>query len=328
MASIKDVAKAAGVSTATVSRVLANKDFIRPSTRERVMRAVTELHYHPNLVARSLRARRTARIGLVFSDIRNPFFAALSRAVEESAYAQGYSVLICNTDEDPVRETTFLELLQAENIAGLIFSPTQHYCLHPERPPLTLPAVVIDRAIPGTELDMVVLDNASAACELAEHLIANGYRSLAGLFGESSVTGLERRAGFQQALEAHGLEAHSIHLVPPRVEAGHAAAREILSRAPLPDAILTSNSLLTAGVFQALREAGLKMPGDVALAGFDAPEWGEFVDPPITALAQPVEEIGCTATEMLLQRIAEPERPARRVMLRGRLQMRGSSAPR
>ncbi len=328
MPSIKDVAKAAGVSTATVSRVLANKDFIRPSTRERVMQAVAALNYRPNLVARSLRARRAARIGLVFSDIRNPFFAALSRAVEEAAYAEGYSVLICNTDEDPVREATFLELLQAENVAGLIFSPTQHYCTHPERHPLRLPAVVIDRAIPGTEMDMVVLDNIPAAFELAEHLISNGYHSLAGLFGGASVTGHERSLGFRQALEAHGLEPHSIHFVPHRMAAGHAAACEILSQAPLPEAILTSNSLLTAGVFQALREAGLKMPGDVALAGFDATEWGEFVDPPITALAQPVEEIGCTATEMLLQRIADPQTPVRRVMLKGRLQVRGSSAPR
>lgn len=326
-ASIKDVAKAAGVSTATVSRVLANKDFIRPSTRERVLQAVADLHYRPNTAARSLRAQRSARIGLIFSDIRNPFFAALTRAVEEAAYPQGYTVLICNTDEDPSREATFLEMLQAENVAGVIFSPTRQYCLHPDRAPLRLPVVVIDRAIRGLELDMVVLDNLSAARELTAHLLGNGYRRLAGLFGESSITGRERSKGFQQELEAHGLQPHSVHYLPPRTAPAHAAAAELLSGSPLPDAILTSNSLLTAGVLQALREKGLKIPADMALAGFDATEWGEFVDPPITVIAQPVEEIGGAAVRMLFERIAEPGRPARRVMLKGKLEARGSSAP-
>ena len=328
MASIKDVAKAAGVSTATVSRVLANKDFIRPATRDRVMKAVADLHYRPNMAARSLRVKRSARIGLVFSDIRNPFFASLSRAVEEAAYERGFSVLICNTDEDPGREATFLELLHAEKVAGLIFSPTQHYCTHPQSVPLELPVVVIDRAIPGMDLDTVLLDNVPAARELTEHLLANGYRRLAGLFGEPSVTGQERCEGFQATLKAHGLEPHSIRFVPPRMAAGHTAAASILAQPSLPDAILTSNSLLTAGVFQALRERGLKMPSGMALAGFDATEWAEFVDPPITVLAQPVEEIGATAAGMLFQRLADPERPARQVMLKGKLQVRGSSAPR
>ena len=328
MASIKDVAKAAGVSTATVSRVLAHKDFIRPATRERVMRAVAELHYLPNPAARSLRARRSARIGLVFSDIRNPFFAALSRAVEEAAYARGYSVLICNTDEDPAREASFIEMLHAEKAAGLIFSPTRQYCTHPSRIALELPVVVIDRAIRGPELDMVVLDNISAARELTEHLIANGYRRLAGLFGETSVTGRERSEGFRLALKAHNLKPHSVHFAAPHIDSGHAAAAAILDTPNLPDAILTSNSLLTAGVFRALRERGLKIPGDIALTGFDVTEWGEFVDPAITVIAQPVEEIGGTAAEMLFERIADPLCPPRRVMLNGRLQVRGSSAPR
>jgi LacI family fructose operon transcriptional repressor len=188
--------------------------------------------------------------------------------------------------------------------------------------------VVIDRSVRGRALDMVVLDNVSAAVELTGHLVANGYHRLAGLFGEASITGEERCRGFQQALNAHGLKPHSIHFVAPRMAAGYAAASAIFEEGAVPDAILTSNSLLTAGVFQALRERGLKIPGDIALAGFDATEWGEFVDPPITVIAQPVEEIGCTATEMLFERIAHPERPAQHVLLRGRLQARGSSAPR
>ena len=224
---MKDVARAAQVSTATVSRVLANKDTIRPATRERVMRAVAELHYRPNLVARSLRAQKSARIGLIFSDIRNPFFAALSRAVEETAYAKGYSVLICNTNEDPDREATYLQLLHDENVAGIIFSPTQRCCTDPGRAQLDLPVVVIDRAIQGRALDMVVIDNRSAARQLTEHLVGNGYQRLAGLFGDASITGRERCDGFREALAAHGLEPHSIRFVAARIEAGYAAASEL-----------------------------------------------------------------------------------------------------
>src|SRR6266571_8906518 len=125
MASIKDVAKAAGVSTATVSRVLSNGEHVRPEVRKRVMAAVEQLAYRPNLLARSLRSQQTTTIGLIVSDIRNPFFTAISRAVEDTAYEHGYSVLLCNTDEDPEKEELYLKLMQDENVAGIIFSPTR-----------------------------------------------------------------------------------------------------------------------------------------------------------------------------------------------------------
>ncbi len=248
--------------------------------------------------------------------------------MEEAAYAKGYSVLICNTNEDPDREATYLQLLHDENVAGIIFSPTQRCCTDPGRAQLDLPVVVIDRAIQGRALDMVVIDNVSAARQLTEHLIGNGYRRLAGLFGDASITGRERSEGFRETLTAHGLDPHSMIFTAARIEAGHEAALALFSQPELPDAILTSNSLLTAGVFQAIREHGFKVPDQMALAGFDVTEWGEFLDPPITVIAQPIEEIGCTATELLFQRIAEPEHPAQSVTLQGRLLVRGSSAPR
>src|SRR5512143_357534 len=165
MASIKDVARAAGVSTATVSRVLANKAFIRPETRERVLRAVAELKYRPNLLARSLRSQRSARIGLVFADIRNPFFAALSRAVEDAAYEKGCSVLICNTDEDPQKEALYLDLLHDENVTGIIFSPTRQFCARSSSFHTDIPMVAIDRYVRNRRIDTVLLDNIAAASE-------------------------------------------------------------------------------------------------------------------------------------------------------------------
>jgi LacI family fructose operon transcriptional repressor len=149
MTSIKDVAKVAGVSTATVSRVLANNAPIKAETRKRVLEAVAQLKYRPNLIARSLRAQKSAKIGLVVSDIRNPFFTAVGRAVEDAAYEQGYSVLMCNTDENPEKEELYLKLLHDENVAGVIFSPTQQFSDSFNPHDTTMPFVAIDRAVNG-----------------------------------------------------------------------------------------------------------------------------------------------------------------------------------
>jgi len=325
MTSIKDVAKSAGVSTATVSRVLANNAPIRPETRERVMQAIAALDYRPNLIARSLRAQKSAKIGLVVSDIRNPFFTAIGRAVEDTAYEQGYSVLMCNTDENPDKEKLYLNILHDENVAGVIFSPTQQFSTAAERFHSKIPFVIIDRNINTGESDMVLLDNVSAAYELASHLIENGYHKIAGLFGNASTTGKERQRGFQDALNKRGLSPTAVHFIEPRIKHGYEKAKELLAQVERPDAIFTSNSLLTAGAFQAIRDCNLNVPDEVALVGFDETTWGALVDPPITVIAQPTEEIGRTATELLFQRIAEPDRVPKTVILKGKMLVRGSS---
>ena len=175
---------------------------------------------------------------------------------------------------------------------------------------------------------MVLLDNVSAAYDLASHLLENGYRNIAGLFGNASTTGKDRQLGFQNALEKHGLKPAAVHFIEPRIKHGHDMTVELLTQADRPDAIFTSNSLLTAGAFQAIRDCNLTVPDEVALVGFDETTWGALVDPPITLIAQPTEEIGRTATELLFQRIAEPERAPKTVILKGKMLVRGSSAPR
>jgi LacI family transcriptional regulator, fructose operon transcriptional repressor len=326
MASIKDVAKAAGVSTATVSRVLANNAPIKPETRERVLKAVADLNYRPNLIARSLRVQKSAKIGLVVSDIRNPFFTAIGRAVEDVAHEQGYSVLMCNTDEDPDKEELYLRLLYDENVAGVIFSPTHQFDINSQTYNKKMPFVVIDRAIESNDVDMVLLDNVAAAYELTEHLIGNGYKNLAGLFGDASTTGQERSRGFHKALKDHHLNPVAAHFIAPRIQQGYETTMNLLSQSNQPDAIFTSNSLLTAGAYKAVRDSKLKVPSDVAIVGFDETTWGVLVDPPITVIAQPTEEIGRTATELLFQRIQEPSRSPKTVILKGSLIARGSSA--
>lgn len=325
MSRIKDVAKVAGVSTATVSRVLANHARVKEETRQKVLSAVEQLNYRPNLIARSLRVQKSAKIGLLVSDVRNPFFTAISRAVEDAAYEQGYSVLMCNTDENPDKEELYLNVLHDENVAGMIFSPTQQFSAKLSTFSSDIPLVIIDRAVKSDQVDMVLLDNIAAAYDLTTHLVENGYKRIAGLFGNASTTGRERNKGFLKALNENQLKPISQQFLSPRIKQGYEAAASLLDDRIRPDAIFTSNSLLTAGVFQAIRDRKLSVPGDVALVGFDQTTWGELVDPPITLIAQPTEEIGRTATELLFQRIEEPGRSPKTVILKGTLIVRKSS---
>jgi LacI family fructose operon transcriptional repressor len=330
MVGIKDVAKAAGVSTATVSRVLSNGEHVRPEVRRRVMEAVEQLDYRPNLLARSLRSQQTNTIGLIVSDIRNPFFTSISRAVEDTAYERGFSLFLCNTDENPEKEAIYLNLMRDENVAGVIFSPTRQTAANFASFNVSFPIIIVDRSVGDAEVDVVLLDNVDSAFRLTTHLLEQGYRHIAAVCGEMSSTGKERYAGYEKALRAYGLApvAEQVKFVQPRTEAGYAAALKLLDAPQLPDALLTTNSLLAAGALQAIRERGLTIPGDMALVTFDETTWASLVQPPITLIAQPTYEIGQTATELLLKRIADPARPTRQVILKGRLLERGSSAPR
>ncbi len=329
MASIKDVAEAAGVSTATVSRVLSNGLHVRPEVRERVMATVERLGYRPNLVARSLRSQQSNTIGLIVSDISNPFFTAISRAVEDTAYDQGFSVLLCNTDENPEKEAIYLNLMRDTTVAGAIMSPTRHTISSFADSNLPFPLVVIDRSITNGDVDSVLLDNVDAAYRLITHLVEQGYRRIAALCSEMS-TGLERQLGYEKALRAHGLapKAEYMKYVSPRAEAGYTATAKMLDLDEPPDALFTVNSLIAEGALQAIRERNLTIPDDIALVTFDETTWSSLVQPAITLIAQPTYEIGKTAAELLIQRIADPGRPTRQVILKGQLLVRGSSAPR
>lgn len=329
MVSIKDVAEAAGVSTATVSRVLSNGLHVRPEVRERVMATVERLGYRPNLVARSLRSQQSNTIGLIVSDISNPFFTAISRAVEDTAYAQGFSVLLCNTDEDAEKEAIYLGLMRDMSVAGTIMSPTRQTIANFSESDFPFPVVVVDRPISDRDVDAVLLDNVDAAYRLVTHLIEQGYRRIGALCSEMS-TGLERQIGYEKALRSHGLAPKTEYMkyVAPRAEAGYAATLKILDAAEPPDALFTANSLLGVGALQAIRERNMAIPGDIALVTFDETTWATLVQPAITLIAQPTYEIGRTAAELLLQRIVDPDRPTRQVILKGQLQVRGSSAPR
>jgi LacI family fructose operon transcriptional repressor len=329
MPSIKEVADAAGVSTATVSRVLADKPHVRPEIRERVLAAVETLNYRPNRVARSLRVQQSNTIGLIVADIQNPFFTSVSRAVEDTAYKRGLSVFLCNTDENSDKEAMYLNLMLDENVAGVILAPTRQTAdAFADMVNLAIPIVVIDRRVRGVEVDSVLIDNVEAAYKIVEHLIADGRRRIGALFGVGSTTGRERREGYIRALQDHSLKPSPdlASFVNAKEEEGYKAVMRLLSLPEPPDAIFTSNALLSAGAFRAIRESKLAIPDQIAFASFDETTWTSLVEPGITVIEQPTYEIGQTAAELLFKRLEEPSRPTREIILKGKLIIRQSCA--
>ncbi len=324
-ASIKDVARTAGVSPATVSRAL-GKGPVSEALRAQVMEAVRVTGYRPNLAARRLRSQESGTIGLILADIGNPFFTGVARAVEAAAYEAGLRVLLCNTDEDPEREASYLALMQEERVTGLILAPTRATADRLAEAPPAMPVVLIDRPGPPGLFDSVLLDNAAASAALVDHLVAQGYRRIAGLFGQTSGTGVERAEGYRAAMARHGL-APSWRFVLPQAEAAEAGFAA-LSREGRPEAVLASNSLLLMGTLQAVRAEGLRIPADLALAGFDNEPWTGLVEPGVTVIEQPLAEIGRQAMALLFERLRVPDAPVRKVMLSGRAILRGSTAPR
>jgi LacI family transcriptional regulator, fructose operon transcriptional repressor len=324
---IKDVAKRAGVSVASVSRVLAGLPVVSEPTRQRVLEAVKELDYRPDLAARRLRSRRSDTIGLVVSDIRNPFFTEVSRAVEDVAFSHQMRVILSNTDEDPEKEASCLELMRDEKVSGVILSPSLKLLSHFTPGDYGFPIVLVDRYERGIEADAVLLDNFDAAYRLTDHLIANGHRHIVFIYGAESATGRQRLEGHRAAMARHQLQVQA-EGVKPKEDQARVAALGVLKRSPLPQAVIASSGLILLGITEALRETRMVIPRDIAVAGFDNLSWTKLLEPGLTVIAQPTYDMGREAIELLLQRIATPDKAMRQLILRGELLERGSSAAR
>ena len=323
---IKDVARAAGVSPATVSRVFSNGP-VSADLRKKVEAAVKATGYRPNLSARRLRSQHSSTIGLIVSDIRNPFFTALSRAVEDAAYRADMRVVLCNTDENPTREAMYLRLMQEERVTGVIYAPTRAMADKLGTMDLDFPVVLVDRAGPVGGHDAVGIDNVEAAAQLVDHLAAQGHRRIVGFFGNTSSTAAERHAGYETAMARHGLPTDACFL-PPVAEAAETELMRRLSAGERPDAVMVSNGLMLLGLTRGVRRAGLETPRDIAIAGFDNETWTELVGPGLTVIEQPVADIGRAAMDLLFERRRTPDMATRKVVLGGRLVVRGSSAAR
>lgn len=306
---LADIARRVGVSTATVSRALANKPYVNEEVRQRVLAVVEELNYQPNRVARSLQGRRSKIIAILISDIQNPFFTRLVRAVEDIAHNNNYATFLCNTDENSDKEELYVNLMVAENVAGVIACPTMEETakwqnLHDAG----IPIVVVDRRLPSAPVDTVVVDNVGAASAVVTHLIENGHQRIGAILGEPHITtGRERYEGYVRALAAHNLPVipELVRQGMPREENGYQFTCELLELPERPTALFTGNNLLTLGALRAIRKAGLRIPDDVALVAFDELDWMSLIQPQLTVVAQPTYELGEIAAKLLFRRLIE-----------------------
>lgn len=327
-ASMKDVAKRAGVSTATVSRVLSGGTGVSPRLQQRVLAAIEELNYQPSRVARSLRTRSSRILGLIISDIQNPFFTSVVRGVEDVAYAHQYVLLLCNSDEDPDKEKLYIDVLQAEQAAGMIVSPTREDS--PHFAPLVeagYPMVCMDRRLPGLAVDTVVVDNVEGARRAVSHLLALGHNRIGTICGPRVMTtGRERGEGYRLALEQHGLTMDPVlvYIGDNKETGGYRGAQQLLSLPDPPTALFVGNNLMTIGAMNAISDRGLRIPEDVALVSFDDLPWSSLYRPALTAVVQPTYELGHAAAELLLKRIDDNGRLPREIELATTLVVRES----
>jgi DNA-binding LacI/PurR family transcriptional regulator len=323
---ISDVARRASVSPATVSRVLNGDPRVGEAYRTRVLRAVEELDYRPNVLARNLRRQRTATIGVVVPDIENPHFGELVRSVEDQAFDAGYRVLVCNTDETPEKQRAYLEALIDERVLGVIISPSDPGGEQISRLlDLRIPIVACDREVTDPRADAVLADNVKAMRIATDVLVAEGHERIAFIGGRTDVeTGAERQAGYEMGMRAAELEPLVVD-GDFRLERAEAAVAGLLEREPRPTALIVGNNLMTLGALRAVRAAGLRVPTDIALLGVDDPPWSALVDPPLTTLAQPVRAMAADAMELLLQRVTGAREHPRRIVHPFELRTRAST---
>jgi LacI family transcriptional regulator len=309
MATIRDVARHAGVSIATVSAAMNDSGPVSEKTRKRVWDAAAAVGYSPNAIARSLRLGRSRLIGLVVGDIANPFWGAMVRVVEAKALAAKYSVIVCNTDDNVERELAILDQLRAQHVAGIILTPLgqgRDYVHRLESPNLP-PLVTMDQRVAGLARDFVGVDNRAAARMLAEVLIRLGHRRIAVITGPAGVwTAEERLTGATDTIRAAGIEIDpSLYLrTAYRSDAAYAATVSLLTRPDRPTAILGGNNVIALGALQAITDLGFHCPTDVSVVGIDDVPWSGLVKPRVTTAAQPIEDISRMAIEWLLERMA------------------------
>jgi DNA-binding LacI/PurR family transcriptional regulator len=331
MASMNDIARKAGVSIATVSRVLNENGHVNEATRVKVLKAIKDLKYHPSRVAKRLRSKSVSShmLGVLIPDIQNPFYVDVLRGIEETAYNRNYAIIMCNFGQDERKEKLYLEILQSEAIDGLIAAPARK-----DDPLLKkmvkegLPVVCVDRGLEDVDVDIVVVDNREGALKAVNFLIDSGYRRIAYISGLTTIpTSLHREQGYRDAHIQHQLPVDEtlIRHGDSKYESGLRLCRELLNLPDPPDAIFAGNNLITLGALETIHSMGLKIPQDVAIVGFDDMVWSNSLNPPLSAVRQPALEIGKRATELLIQRIEEPGRTCIQMILKAELMKRSST---
>ncbi|MBC7333315.1 MAG: LacI family DNA-binding transcriptional regulator [Actinobacteria bacterium] len=304
---IKVVAEKAGVSTATVSRVLRNYSGVREKTRKKVLKAISDLNYEVNAVARSLRQRKTYTIGVVVGNVLSQFYSIVAKSVEDVAHKYGYSTILCNGDDNPEKELRYLKVLKASRVDGIILTPTGKNANYVNWLIRTdTKVVLLDRLIDGVKCDAVLVDNENGAYKAVKHLIDQGYRRIGIINGYvDRTTGRGRFNGYLRALKEANIPVDEslIKFGNFKKRSGIELAKELLDRPDRPDALFVTNIDMTLGAIITIKEIGLKIPQDIGVVGFDDSEWALILDPPLTVVSQPVYSLASTAAEMLIKKI-------------------------
>jgi LacI family transcriptional regulator len=301
---MRQVAELARVSPATVSRVLNGSARVREEHRGRVLKAVSEIDYRPNRLARNLRLQQAATIGVLVPDIENPHFSETVRIVEDATFRAGYRVLLCNTDETLAKQQAYAQVLADERVVGVIVASadSRGTGLKPLFD-LGIAVVAFDRIVSDERADAVSCDNIGATRTATEHLIWLGHERIAYVAGRPDVeTGAERLEGYMRAMRAARLTPFAVN-GNFRTEIAEREVTALLETAVLPTALVVGNNLMALGALRAIRQAGLSIPGEIAVVAVDDPVWAALIDPPLSVVAQPVTNMAETAIELLLERI-------------------------
>lgn len=310
MSTLKEVAQHARVSTATVSHVINQTAYVSPALRERVVKAIRDLNYHPNALARTLKTQESKTIGMVIPDITNPFFPAVVRGVEDVLRHEGYTLILGNSDSDLRQEEIYYNTFRAKRVDGilLIISPTatppEYLRRHNSDAP---PVVYLDRFHRGLRGDIVTVDNVDGSFEATSHLIEMGHREIGIITGPQELVNARMRLeGYRRALEKHGLPIDEELIRPGRfnLQSGYEQTLKLLELKKRPTAIFACDAPMMIGCLRAIREHGLRCPQDFALVSFDDLEWFGIWQPSITAVSQPAYQLGSTAAELLMKRIS------------------------
>jgi LacI family transcriptional regulator len=310
MVTLKTIAEQAGCSEATVSRVLNGKaehNRISKNTQQEILNLAKKLNFQPNLLARSLRTRRTRTIGLAIPDISNPFFASIAKNIEHESRHRGYSVILCDTEEDTDLEIESLHLLQHRNVEGLIVSPVGREVEHLLALRRSeMPMVLIDRYFPDIDIPFVASDNFMGARNAIAHLIKNGHRIIACIQGLTNTTpNNERVRGYRDAHLQAGINVDPSLIVGDSFgeENGYLETKLLLKRNPRPTALFALSNLISLGALRAISEERLSVPGDISIVSFDDQPYSRFLSTPMTMVAQQTREMGRIAIKMLFNTI-------------------------
>ncbi len=327
---LHDLAKELNLSIATISRALSRPEDVAPPTRQRVLAAVHRHGYTPNGTRRSLRTQQTRTIGIIVSDIRNYFCAAVVKAIEDEARANGYTVLICNADEDAAKEEAALQLLLDRKVSSVINCSTgANLDLLRAFQKSGAVLVDLDRESGLTNVDTVVVDNKRGAELATQHLIELGHREIATIAGPQHLSNARGRlAGFKDALRSHDIRVKKGYVQFGNFlqESGYQCAEKLLSSRRPPTALFVANMEMAAGVIAFVREKGVTIPEDISIVSFDDSFWARYMDPPLTVIAQPMERMGKCTMELLLARL-RGGKPTQTLVFAPELIVRRSTAP-